>query len=87
MPRYNYKCSACEKVVEIVHGIKLAAKKKCPNCGLMKLERLISKNVSVIFKGDGFYRSIDYINQKAKESKGGGIHGGEPGSQSRGDGE
>jgi len=88
MPRYDYKCLVCEKTIEIVHSIKSAAKKKCPNCGKLKLQRLISKNVSIIFKGDGFYRSIDYINQKARDEKGKPrIHGGEPGSSGRGAGE
>ena len=85
MPTYEYKCAACGSKLEIVHSIKDNPKRKCPECKRMKLERTISRNVSIIFKGDGFYRSIDYINQKAKDN-GGLIHGGEPGSHSRGDG-
>jgi predicted nucleic acid-binding Zn ribbon protein len=40
-------------------------KRKC-ECGGI-LQRLISAGAGVIFKGDGFYRSVDYINQAAKE--------------------
>jgi len=86
-PCYEYKCSSCNAKLEIVHSIKDSPRKKCPKCKRRKLQLLPSRNVSVIFKGDGFYRSIAYINQKAKEGNGGGIHDGEPGSISRGDGE
>ena len=85
MPTYEYICNACGTKMEFIQSIKENAKKKCPKCKRKKLVRLISKGVSVIFKGDGFYRSTDWINQKAKED--GILHDGEPGSHSRKDGE
>ena len=83
MPTYEYICNACGEKMEFIQSIKEKAKKKCPKCKRRKLVRLISKGVSVIFKGDGFYRSIDYINQKSCED--GLTHGGEPKSFSRKD--
>ncbi len=86
MPRYNYECKNCGTKIEIVHSIKLnRTSKSCPKCGKRRLRKLISNNISIIFKGDGFYRSVNYINQKAKET--GTIHGGRPGVHGRGDGE
>ena len=83
MPRYDYRCDVCEQTMEIIHSIKISAKKKCPKCGKLKLRKLINDNVSVIFVGADFWRSTDYINQKAKEK--GMIHNsdGSPASHSK----
>jgi putative FmdB family regulatory protein len=70
MPTYDYKCTVCKWEGEIFHSIKLGPKsQKCPKCGAKKLKRLISTDTgqNIIFKGEGFYRTTDYINQKAKE--------------------
>lgn len=70
MPTYEYLCDNCKAKIELLESIKSKPKKKCPKCKKLKLRRLISGGGGVIFKGDGFYRSVDYINQKAKENKG-----------------
>jgi putative FmdB family regulatory protein len=57
MPTYEYRCNQCRKTFEIFHSISSTIK-KCPDCG-GKLERLISPNAGLIFKGSGFY-STDY---------------------------
>lgn len=67
MPRYDYECPTCG-IIEIIHSIKDPPKRKCPKCGKRKLQRLISSGINIIFKGEGFWRSTDYINQKAKEN-------------------
>ena len=69
-PTYDYFCSACNLKVEIFESIKAKPRKKCPKCGKPKLRRVISKDTgaNIIFKGDGFYRSTDYINQKSREN-------------------
>jgi putative FmdB family regulatory protein len=67
MPTYEYICEACGEKTEFFQSIKSNPKRKCPKCKRKKLKRLISGGAGVIFKGDGFYRSTDYINQKAKE--------------------
>lgn len=70
MPTYDYKCENCNTITEFVHSIKLEhVDKPCPNCGKRKLIKLITKDTgaNIIFKGEGFYRSVDYINKKAKE--------------------
>ena len=85
MPRYDYECKNCEEVIEIVHSIKLDhTNKPCPKCGKRKLQKLVNSGVNIIFKGDGFWRSADYINQKSREN--GTIHGGKPEIHSRKDG-
>lgn len=70
MPNYDYKCQNCGQITEIFHSIKKNFENKsCSKCKKGKLKRIISKETgsNIIFKGEGFYRSTDYINQKAKE--------------------
>lgn len=67
MPTYEYQCSACGHKLEIVQSIKSNPRKKCPKCRRKKLQRLISQNVSIIFKGNDFWRSEEYVKQKCNE--------------------
>jgi len=57
MPTYRYKCLKCKKEFEIFHSITTTIK-KCPYCG-GKLEKVITPNAGIIFKGSGFYET-DY---------------------------
>ena len=67
MPTYDYKCTKCGDVIEQFHAMTGQPKiKKCPSCGA-NLKKQIGAGAGIIFKGDGFYRTCDYINQKAKE--------------------
>ncbi len=70
MPTYDYKCRDCG-CFEHFQKITDDALKTCPKCG-EKVERLISKNIGVIYKGSGFYttdynRSSSYKSQADKE--------------------
>jgi len=68
MPIYEYKCKNCGYICEFIESINSKhIDIPCPKCGKRKLQRLISRNVSGIVKGEDTYRSINYINQKAKE--------------------
>ncbi|HLA83731.1 MAG TPA: zinc ribbon domain-containing protein [Thermoguttaceae bacterium] len=79
MPTYDYVCDECEHAFELFQSITEAAKKKCPQCGKMKLRRLIGPGAAVIFKGSGFYqtdyRSASY--RKGAKAESGGSTGGE----------
>ncbi len=83
IPTYEYKCKACGTKIELFESIKAKPKRKCPKCKALKLQRLISGGIGIIFKGNGWWRSLAYVNQKSKE-EGVGIHGGKPGSLGRG---
>lgn len=78
MPTYSYKCenkdckhNKPETPFDLFHSIMDDPKKKCPACGKMTLVRLISGGGGIIFKGDGWYRSVDYINSKARNNPSG----------------
>ena len=67
MPTYDYICEACGAALEIFQSMKESAKKKCPECGKMALERLIGTGAAVMFKGSGFYET-DYRSDSYKKS-------------------
>jgi putative FmdB family regulatory protein len=66
MPTYDYRCNACKREIEIFHGIKEDARKKCPECGKNALERLIGTGAGVLFKGGGFHET-DYRSESYKK--------------------
>jgi len=68
MPTYDYKCTKCHRTFAVEQSIRDAALKKCKKCG-GKLEKLLPRSVSLIFKGPGFY-ATDYRSKPAiSESK------------------
>jgi len=67
MPTYDYVCDACGHAFELFQGMKDPVKKKCPECGALKLKRLIGTGAGVIFKGGGFYET-DYRGESYKKA-------------------
>ena len=72
MPTYDYECQACGHHFELFQSMTAKLKRKCPECGKPKLERLIGPGAGFLFKGDGFYitdyRSDSYkAGEKAAE--------------------
>jgi len=90
MPTYEYKCRACDHEWEEFQSMKAKPTRKCPDCGKLKAERLISAGGGLIFKGSGFYltdyRSDSYkkgaeADKKSRESTSSGS--GDSGSKSK----
>jgi len=52
MPIYEYRCENCREEFEVFQHYNDPAKKKCPECKKMKLERLISEPLHVSVKND-----------------------------------
>ncbi len=75
MPTYEYKCSACGHGFEEFQSISAKPVRKCPQCGKLAVNRLISAGGGVIFRGSGFYetdyRSENYKAEAKKESNNG----------------
>ena len=67
MPTYEYECRACGHEFETMHSMTAPVLRKCPKCGKLKLERLISGGAGVIFKGSGFYET-DYKAKRGGSS-------------------
>lgn len=57
MPAYDYRCSTCEDVFEVVRSSSDDAEVRCPACGAPA--KRVFTPVGVVFKGSGFH-STDY---------------------------
>ena len=68
MPTYEYKCANCNHELEVFQSITAKPLKKCPECGKMKLQRLLGTGAGLIFKGSGFYET-DYKRKRSTEPK------------------
>lgn len=75
MPTYDYRCDGCGHEFELFQQMSASVKKKCPECGKLKLKRLIGTGAGIIFKGGGFYetdyRSDSYKKDAAADGKSG----------------
>jgi len=73
MPTYDYECDACQHRFELFQSITAVPKRRCPECGHLKLRRLIGPGAAIVFKGSGFYktdyRSESYRKAAAAEKK------------------
>ncbi len=65
MPTYDYECNACEHTFELFQSITDKHIRKCPECGKLKVKRLIGTGSTIIFKGSGFYQT-DYRSEEYK---------------------
>lgn len=68
MPTYDYECDGCGHAFEMYQGINDSKKKKCPECGKLKLRRLLGTGAAVVFKGSGFYQT-DYRSESYNKAK------------------
>jgi len=66
MPTYDYRCDACGHELELFQSITESPKRKCPECGKQKLQRVIGTGAGIIFKGSGFYET-DYRTDSYKK--------------------
>jgi len=66
VPTYEYRCPKCG-VFEEFQSITAPALEKCPTCG-SEVRRLVSRNVSVLYKASGFY-TTDYGSNGHKPSE------------------
>jgi len=67
MPTYDYVCQACGHALELFQSMSESPKRKCPECGKLKLQRQIGMGAGIVFKGSGFYET-DYRSDSYKKS-------------------
>lgn len=68
MPIYDYRCSACGHLTEVVHGINDHGPKFCPECGA---EGTMSKGFTtpaIHFKGSGWAKKDRSATSASKSS-------------------
>jgi putative FmdB family regulatory protein len=66
MPTYDYRCGECGHELELFQSFSESPKRKCPQCGRLKLKRVIGTGAAIIFKGSGFYET-DYRSESYKK--------------------
>ena len=54
MPIYDYTCTTCGRVTEVIHGINDAGPRFCPECGAEGTMRKALSAPAVLFKGSGW---------------------------------
>jgi putative FmdB family regulatory protein len=54
VPVYDYVCSACHRLTEVVHGIAAEGPHFCPECGAEGTMTKVISAPSVHFKGSGW---------------------------------
>ncbi|MFQ5914651.1 MAG: FmdB family zinc ribbon protein [Nitrospinota bacterium] len=64
MPIYEYTCAACGHGFERMQKVADPPARKCPSCGRLKAQRMISRT-SFVLKGDGWY-ATDYASKGRK---------------------
>jgi putative FmdB family regulatory protein len=67
MPTYEYQCQACDHQFEEFQSITAKPLSKCPQCGKVRLKRLIGTGAGILFKGSGFYET-DYRSDSYKQA-------------------
>ena len=68
MPTYDYRCNACGHTFEEFQMMSDRVRRKCPECGKLKLERLIGSGAGFVFKGSGYYVT-DYRSKSYDDAK------------------
>lgn len=62
MPLYEYQCSKCREVCEVLQKVKDKPLEKCPKCGGPMVKRVSSPAIQ--FKGSGWYIT-DYAKKES----------------------
>lgn len=56
MPIYDYKCTACEKVTEVLQKVSAPPPPGCPHCGEKDCMKKQVSKANIELKGTGWYR-------------------------------
>ena len=80
MPIYDYVCSSCGQVTEVIHGIDAPGPNFCPVCGKEGTLRKSFAAPAVLFKGSGWAKKDRSASSGARAKPGA------SGSSERGDG-
>lgn len=66
MPIYEYECTTCGSVFELIHAVSAAPPKNCETQGCKGKPRRMVSAGGFILKGDGWY-ATDYPSESRKK--------------------
>lgn len=69
MPIYDYTCSACGRLTEVIHGINDHGPRFCPECGAEGTMRKGFATPAIHFKGSGWAKKDRGSSPKPTKAK------------------
>src|SRR5438552_16361068 len=75
MPIYDYICSNCRHLTEVIHGINDTGPRFCPSCGAEGTLRKGISSPAVLFKGSGWAKKDRGATRAAAASRSAGDEG------------
>ena len=84
MPIYDYACTVCGRVTEVIHGINAEGPRFCPACGAEGSMRKAVSSPSIVFKGSGWAK-LDRRGSSGSGSSGSGSGKSRAGGATKGD--
>jgi putative FmdB family regulatory protein len=69
VPIYDYACTSCHHVVEVIHRISEAGPRFCPNCGAEGTMRKAVTTSAVHFKGTGWAKKDRSASSSAAKAR------------------
>ena len=70
LPTYDYYCTNCDHKLEIFHAMSKRPAKRCPECLKNTLKRKIGSGGGIIFRGEPFSSSTEYLKKNKKKKRG-----------------
>ena len=84
MPAYDYTCTRCGHLTEVIHGIYQPGPATCPNCGAVGTMRKGFTAPAVHFKGSGWAKKDRSTSSSALTKAKAAAEGGSSGSGGEG---
>lgn len=81
MPIYDYLCSNCRQLTEVIHGINEPGPRFCPACGAEGTLRKALTTPAVHFKGSGWAKKDRSSTSSARTKAGASSSSGDGGSK------
>jgi len=69
VPAYDYVCSACHRLTEVVHGIEAEGPRFCPECGAEGTMKKVISAPNVHYKGTGWAKKDRGTSARAARAK------------------
>ena len=66
MPKYDYRCPACDAVFEIERSMSDTSEVVCPACG--SVAKKVFSPAGMVLKGSGFYNTDNRPRSTEKEA-------------------
>jgi len=84
MPIYEYRCTSCDHLAEVIHGINDPGPRFCESCGAEDTMRKGFGTPAVLYKGSGWARKDRPSRSSSSAGRSDGSRTDGPGSKAEG---